>query len=62
MDRPCPSCDEPLAPLVGDEMGSAPPVRYRCVGCELTYERDTSGPFAEVEWNGILRSGALLAL
>jgi hypothetical protein len=46
VDVPCPSCDEPLELVDGDEMGSAPR-RYRCVPCCLDYERDASGLVVE---------------
>jgi len=48
MDVPCPECDEPLELLDGDEMGSAPR-GYRCLDCELIFERDASGLLVEVD-------------
>lgn len=48
MNIPCPECDQPLDRIGGDEMGSAPQ-RFRCVECQLAYERDPTGLLAEVE-------------
>ena len=49
MDVPCPNCDEALDPIdQAGEMGSGVR-RFRCLWCELYFERDASGLVVEVE-------------
>ncbi len=46
MDQTCPECDRPLEPLDDAEMFSGTR-RFRCLECEIVYERDVSGLLTE---------------